>query len=43
MADFMKLREELGTVERNKVKDVLFSNLYDEMNLQNTILKLYSH
>lgn len=32
MADFMKLREELGTVERNKVKDVLFSNLYDEMN-----------
>lgn len=32
MADFMKLREELGKVERNKVKDVLFSNLYDEMN-----------
>lgn len=31
MADFMKLREELGKVERNKVKDVLFSNLYDEM------------
>lgn len=32
MADFLKLREELGKVERNKVKDVLFSNLYDEMN-----------
>tara|TARA_Y100000389_G_scaffold205066_1_gene262659 strand:+ start:9457 stop:9858 length:402 start_codon:yes stop_codon:yes gene_type:complete len=34
MADFLKLREELGKVERHKVKDVLFSNLYDEMNLK---------
>ncbi len=31
MSDFLKMRQDLGTVELYPVKNILFTNLYDEM------------
>jgi regulator of replication initiation timing len=31
MADFLKVRQELGTVENYQLKNTLFMNLYDQM------------